>query len=101
MSDRIILSPEEAKQFEPTLVDIILRASDRELDPSMKPLIQKWNDPPKAIQILEVIDHCIYGSLASGFTINVFQIMYIQALKKEGTTHELLVDQATWRKQRN
>jgi len=97
--DSIILQPPETHQFEPTLVEMLLKAPDHELDASMHSLIQKWSDPPKAIQLLEVIDHCIYGSLASGFILSAFQMMYTQALKNENLTHEDLIPLAIWRKE--
>ena len=76
---------------------LLLQFSDRQLDASMFPLIQVWNDPPKAIQILEVVDKCIYCSLASSFILVVLQQMYDHALEDEGLTHEQLVPLATWR----
>ena len=79
------------------LVDLLLKAPDSQLDASMKPLIEKWSDPPKAIEILEVLDHCIHGSLASGFLVAALQAVYASTLKAEGTTHEALLPRATWR----
>lgn len=80
------------------LGNILLEFSNRELDASMKPLIQKWSDPPKAIEILKVLDHCINGSLASGFVVAALQASYAAALKAESTTHEALLPLATWRR---
>ena len=74
-----------------------MSAPDRELDASMHPLIQKWSDPPKAIEVLEVLDHCIHGALASGFVITLLQIVYDIACKEEGVTHDDVVKNATWR----
>jgi hypothetical protein len=77
--------------------ELLLKAPDSQLDSSMLPLIKAWDEPPKAIQILEVVDKCIHGSLASSFVMVVLQGMYDQALKNEGLTHEQLVPLATWR----
>jgi len=74
-------------------------ASDRQLDASMFPLIQKWDNPPTSLQVLEVLDQCIYASLASGFVVELLQIMYDDRLKAEGKTHEQNVPLATWRKE--
>ena len=78
--------------------ELLLTASDNQLDASMFPLIEKWSDPFKAIEILEVLDKCIYGSLASDFTISVLQILYDKALAEEGLAHEELIKDAIWRK---
>ena len=77
--------------------ELLLEAPDSQLDASMKPLIKKWSDPPTAIQILEVLDFCIHGALASGFVVAVLQVQYDVALKREGKRHEDMVPLATWR----
>lgn len=75
----------------------LLEAPDLHLDASVKPLIAAWYDIPTSLQILEVIDMCIYGSLASGFVIKLFQAYYDQALVDENVTHESNVQHAKWR----
>lgn len=79
------------------LADLLLKSSDRHLDASMRPLVQKWDAEPTALQILEVLDHCIHGALADGFIVGALQITYDLALKREGKTHEEMVPLATWR----
>ncbi len=80
--------------------DLLLEAPDTQLDPSMKPLIKKWNDCcPTALQVLEVLDQCINASLASGFVVEVLQRLYNEALRTEKSTHEEVVKLATWRKE--
>ena len=81
----------------PDIRKLLLAAPDGQLDACMKPLIEKWNDIPTALQILEVVDQCIYAALASGFTLTIMQSMLAEAIQKEGTTHEELVKLATWR----
>ena len=71
-----------------SLKDLLLESSDSQLDASMFPLIAKWDDPPTSLQLLEVIDHCIYSSLSSGFILRVLQSMYASTCEKEGITHE-------------
>lgn len=72
--------------------------SDREIDSKMHPLIRAWDYDPKAIQILEVLDHCINGALASSFVVVSLQVLYDIALADEDTTHEEVVKLAHWRK---
>lgn len=81
------------------IIEHLLKAPDRQLDAQMKPLIEKWSDPPTALQVLEVLDYCIHGSLASGFVVSVLQILYDMRCKAEGVTHEQLEPLATWRNQ--
>lgn len=76
---------------------VLLTAPDTQLDANMKPLIEKWSEPPTPIQILEVLDHCIHGALASGIVITVLQLMYKDACDQANTTHEEIVKNATWR----
>lgn len=71
--------------------------SDRELDPKLVPTIRAWPDEPSALQILEVLDPAIHGSLASGFVVGALQVMYDMALKAENTTHEEVIKGASWR----
>jgi hypothetical protein len=80
------------------LTDLLLKASVTQLDDQMKPLIEKWSDPPTALQVLEVLDRCVEGALASGFVVAVLQAVYDTRCKADGITHEELVKQATWRK---
>lgn len=83
---------------DPEVISLLIEAPDSQLDMSIKPLIQKWSNPPAAIQILEVIDKCIFEALASTFVMVIFDGMYEDALKRESITHESLVPLATWRK---
>lgn len=77
--------------------ELLLNAPDSQLDASMFPLIRKWSNPPRAIEILEVVDWCIHSSLASGFVLKILQIQLETTMKQEGVTHEELVKLATWR----
>ena len=78
-------------------VKILLEAPDSQIDSTIKPLIEKWDEQPTPIQILEVLDHCIHASLASGMVVQVLQIIYADACKKNNTSHEEVVKFATWR----
>lgn len=79
------------------LVELLLSVSDNMLDSRMKPFVQKWSDPPTALQVLEVLDYCINGSLASGTIISTLQVLYAECCKAENTTHAVVVQQAIWR----
>lgn len=77
--------------------DLLTQLSDDQIDASMIPLLKGWAEPPTALQVLEVLDKCIHGSLASGFVVTVLEAAYDQALAREATTHEAVVQGATWR----
>ena len=77
--------------------EILLQAPDSQLDASMKPLVEKWSSPAKAIEILEVLDWCIHGSLASGLVVTLLQKLYDAALETEQVTHADMEKLATWR----
>jgi hypothetical protein len=79
-----------------SVISLLCEAPDSQLDASMKPLIEKWSTPPKAIEILEILDQCIHGALASGFVITLLTCGYEDACKAEKTTHDEVVKQATW-----
>jgi hypothetical protein len=79
------------------LATILLAFSDAQLDAAMHPLIKAWDKEPTALQILEVLDHCIHGALASSFVVSALQAYYELALKREGKKHEDMVPLATWR----
>jgi hypothetical protein len=79
------------------IIDYLLAAPETQLDSRMKPMVEKWSDPPTALQVLEVVDHCINGSLASGFVVAMLQALYDIRCKEEKTSHDEVVKLATWR----
>jgi hypothetical protein len=83
--------------MQPSLKQMLLTAPETQLDHQMFPLIEKWDDEPTSLQLLEVLDQCIYFALASGFVITLLQNMYDLALEREGKTHEDDIPFATWR----
>lgn len=91
--------PEEGMSavLTPEVIKRLLKSSDDQLDASMHTLIRAWSKPPTALQILEVIDQCIFSALASGFVIRLLQLGYDDACKREETTHEEVIKSATWR----
>lgn len=76
---------------------LLLAAPDNQLDASMHPLITGWDEPPTSIQVLEVLDRCIHGSLASSFLVSTLQAVYDMACEREGKQHQDNVPLATWR----
>lgn len=80
-----------------TLKQMLLTAPDGQLDASMFPLIEKWDESPTALQLLEVIDNCIYAGLASGFVVSMLQSLYEIARDNEGKTREQIEELAVWR----
>lgn len=79
------------------LADLLLEATDRQLDAGAKAKIRTWDKPAKAVQILEVLDLCVHGSLCSEFMIVVLRTMLDRAIQDEKTTYHEVVAQATWR----
>jgi hypothetical protein len=79
------------------LKQLLLDAPDSQMDASMKSFIQKWPDPPTSLHVLEVLDRIIFAALASGFVVRLMQVLYDDACKREGTTHESNVSLAIWR----
>ena len=79
------------------LKEALLKAPDSQLDACMFPLIEKWDDNPTALQILEVLDECIYSALASGFVIVLLETMLDVAIKEENTILDDIVLNAVWR----
>jgi hypothetical protein len=77
--------------------DALLKAPDTQLDAGMFPLIERWDDEPTTLQVLEVLDNCVYAGLASGFVIVLLENLLDMALTRENTTKEEVVKLATWR----
>jgi hypothetical protein len=82
---------------EDDFVKMLMTAPKGQLDDSMRALVSKWSKPSGALEVLEVLDKCIHGSLASGIVVAVLQAAYEMACKREGKTHEEVAAGATWR----
>lgn len=85
---------------QPELKSLLLSAPEDQLDKSAHPLIQKWPDDklPSPLEILEVLDHVVYGGSASDFVVMVLENFLDIACKEANTTYEEVVAKATWRK---
>lgn len=80
-----------------SLKELLLQAPAGHIDKSALDLIQTWDDPPKAIQILKTLDMCVHAGLCTGFVIGVLETMLNAAMKEEGITYEDVVKEAVWR----
>ena len=78
---------------------MLLVAPEEHLDACIKPLIEKWDDEPTALQILRVLDECTYGAHASPFVMNLLNTLLELALKREGKQYNYqdLLRFALWR----
>ena len=76
----------------------LLTAPTTEVDLSLRYMIQKWSEPPKSLEILEVLDAAVFSSSGSGFVVRLLELMLEHAIASENVTYEEVVKQATWRK---
>jgi hypothetical protein len=77
--------------------NVLLAAPPEHLHPSILCYIKKWSDVPKAIEVLQVLDLCIFSSLGSDFAIRLLQLVYDSALEIENIVHEEVLINAHWR----
>ncbi len=80
-----------------TLKEMLLHQSEASFDSVLKPIVAEWPDEPTPLQILEVLDKCIHGGLASGIVISILQNVYDVECRKRNITHEAVAANATWR----
>lgn len=80
-----------------SIKDMFLSAPEDQIDPSVKPLIEVWDDAPTALQILRVLDSMVYSGGATGFVVSALDAMMRGTLEAEGQTYEQLVAKAVWR----
>lgn len=79
----------------------IQKTSDQTIDPSTFETFNKWHDPPLAVEILEMLDKCVYNALCSDFVIFIMRFELEKAIERENTSYEDVVKIAnsTWRKE--
>lgn len=80
-----------------TMKELFARAPEVEIDPSLQPIIQRWDDEPSAVQVLELLDHGTHSGGLSDFVISALRIMLTQAMNSEGLAWNDLVAKVTWR----
>ncbi len=76
---------------------LFLQAPDDEIAKEIIPLIEKWDDEPKAIQVLETLDAIFYNGTYSSFAVSSLELYLKNLLKEEEITYEELLKQAHWR----
>lgn len=81
----------------PSFKDILLEAPDSQLDSHALPMIQEWNEPPTALQVLKVLDFSVRYAWGSNIVMKLLNFEYRSALTRENTTNEEVVKLATWR----
>ena len=81
------------------LIENFLDAPEGHMDASMKPKFKALaeNLDRKAVDLLRIIDECVYGSLCSDFSVYVLNTTWKAMLEKEGKTQEQGFAEATWR----
>jgi hypothetical protein len=80
------------------LKQLFLNAPESQLDPTLKPLIEKWSDPcATSLEVLEVLDQVVHTGGGSGFVVMALQTMYEGLCAEEGVTHEDNIARAPWR----
>jgi hypothetical protein len=84
--------------MEPGLRELLENAPETQLDKSLQELIKKWSIVPTSLEILQVLDQAAYASLASDFAMQVLDLLFQEAITREGTTRETVVEAAPWRK---
>ena len=81
------------------LIEGFLEAPEGHMDASMKPKFKALaeNHDRKAVDLLRLLDECVYGSLCSDFSVYVLDATWQAMLKKEGKTKAQGLAEATWR----
>lgn len=83
--------------------ELWLSAPDDQLADSLKWIVKEWSDDTKAKDLLKLLDYCAYFGGGSQFVMNVLNIEYGYALKKENLTDNDVrkIADETWRKELN
>lgn len=82
---------------EPTLKQHLLVAPAGVLSPLLLPIVERWNDPPTSIQLLELLDQCVHTGGAAGFVVTALEAVMLKTMQDEGVTSEDLLPLAVWR----
>lgn len=82
-----------------TIKSIWKKAPDSSLSNELQSIIDRWNDDPSAIQVLELLDWAIHSGGANQFTVRVLETMLYARIKEEHTTYADVIARATWRKE--
>lgn len=95
MEDQLVLKSleQQLKEFK----YLFSNAPNDQIDETLKDRIKEWDEIPKAIQVLQMLDYAVMYSLASEFGISVLEMALKVSLENEGLTIHDLLNQAWWR----
>ena len=77
--------------------DKLLTAPEGQIDPAVLKIIERWDSPGTAANVLETLDCAVYCGGASEFVMQVLHILLERAIISEKTTYDAVVKNATWR----
>jgi hypothetical protein len=80
------------------LITFLKIAPPSHLDSIAVDKIKTWDESLTSIQVLEVLDMCVYGALASPIAMATIKQLYDDLLISENKTHDDNVPHAHWRK---
>lgn len=80
-----------------TIKSLLLEAPDGHMSASVKTLIEKWDDEPKSLNVLELLDAIVLTGGGSAFLMGILQELLTRTLNKEGVSLEETITLATWR----
>lgn len=87
----------EVLQETQDLIEMLKTAPAQHLDHSIAEKIKQLPNNTTSLHWLEILDRCIFASLASELVIQVITTIYNVMLKRENKTHEENLEFATWR----
>ena len=79
------------------LVAFLKAAPHGEIDTFAVDKMKTWGELPSSLEVLEILDMCIYGALASPIAITAIKQLYSYLLESENKTHDDNVPYAHWR----
>lgn len=80
-----------------SVVAFLKAAPHGEIDTIAVDKIKTWCDDVSSLQVLEVLDMCIYGALASPIALTAIDHLYDYLLEIENKTHDDNLPYAHWR----
>lgn len=80
------------------LLDYLVQAPPTQLDPAVVAEIRAWSTPPEAVQIFATLDTCVRTNRATKLVLLMLDDLLLDALEREQTTLEQVVERARWRK---
>ena len=83
------------------LIDLLRDAPDSELDPTIVELIKGWDSPPKALDVLRVLDEAVFTGGASQLSMLALEEVLRQSMVAEGCTYKELTNKAMLREDMN